>query len=110
MTEFSKRAIKIIKNIPEGKVTSYGKIASIAGNPKGARMISRLLSSSSQKYNLPWHRVIGSDGKISFRNELAVQEQKSRLEAEGVTFSGNKISSHDYWWDQLSFDDILFDI
>jgi methylated-DNA-protein-cysteine methyltransferase-like protein len=98
MTEFSKRAIFIIQHIPFGKVTSYSKIATLAGNPKGARLVSRLLSSCSLKYDLPWYRVIGSDGEIAFRHLLAIEEQKARLEKEGVVFQKHRIQDNSYFW------------
>ena len=85
MTEFSERVIKIIKAIPLGKVASYVRIAEIAGNPRGARQVSRLLHSSSEKHDLPWHRVIGSGGTISLKGEGAII-QRGLLESEGVEF------------------------
>jgi methylated-DNA-protein-cysteine methyltransferase-like protein len=106
MTEFSKRCLFIIQNIPYGKVISYGKIAMLAGNPKGARLVSRLLSSSSIKYNLPWHRVLGADGAIAFRHLNAIEEQKSRLEKEGVHFHKFRIADDSYFWNLSSIEDI----
>ena len=90
MTEFSQRVIDIIKAVPAGRVASYGRIAEIAGNPRAARQVSRLLHSSSEKYNLPWHRVIGSNGTISLKGEGALI-QRGLLESEGIEFglSGN---------------------
>ena len=85
MTEFSERVINIIKAIPAGRVASYSRIAEIAGNPRAARQVSRLLHSSSEKHNLPWHRVIGSAGTISLRGEGALI-QRGLLESEGIEF------------------------
>lgn len=84
--KFSERVIEIISNIPYGKVISYGKIARLAGNPRGSRQVSWILSSSSQKYNLPWHRVINKRGQISLKPGQGFEEQKSRLEKENVEF------------------------
>lgn len=88
MTEFSLRVIDIIKAIPRGRVASYGQIAAAAGNPGGARQVSRLLHSSSEKYDLPWHRVVNSAGCISLKGEGAVI-QKGLLESEGIVFNSN---------------------
>ncbi|MHA1457965.1 MAG: MGMT family protein [Promethearchaeota archaeon] len=63
-SEFTQEVIKIIKNIPKGKVLTYGMIAKLAGNPRAARQVSWILHSSSKKYDLPWHRVINS--KVKF--------------------------------------------
>ncbi len=99
LTPFTKRALEIISNIPEGKVLTYGWAAALAGNPGGARQISRILHSMSKKYDLPWHRVINSKGKISLRPSQGYELQKALLESEGVTFSkNNTIDLNVYLW------------
>ncbi|HAK47230.1 MAG TPA: DNA methyltransferase [Spirochaeta sp.] len=85
MTDFSQRVIDIISSVPEGRVASYGRIAEIAGNPRAARQVSRLLHSSSEKHNLPWHRIINSAGRISLKGEHAII-QRGLLESEGIEF------------------------
>jgi methylated-DNA-protein-cysteine methyltransferase-like protein len=87
MTEFTQQLIDIIKRIPKGKVASYGQVAAIAGNPRAARRVAWLLSSSSHKRGLPWQRVINARGEIAFpRDSAAFKRQKALLRAEGVTF------------------------
>ena len=83
---FNQRIIDIIKSIPKGKVATYGQIAALAGNPRGARMVVRVLHTSSKKENLPWHRVINSKGKISLSPGSGFELQKALLEKEGVVF------------------------
>lgn len=85
MNDFTKLVIKIIKEIPEGKVKSYGEIAKIAGKPRGAREVSRILYSCTKKYKLPWQRVINSQGKISLTG-TGGEIQKEILESEGIRF------------------------
>ncbi|MCP4129408.1 MAG: MGMT family protein [bacterium] len=85
--DFTKRVITIIQNIPPGKVAAYGSIAAAAGNPRGARQVSRVLHSMSKKYALPWHRVINAAGKISLPSPDDYERQKKLLEQEGVLFS-----------------------
>ena len=85
MNDYTKKVIKIIKSIPKGKTMSYGDIAKTAGKNRGAREVSRILHSCSEKYGLPWHRVINSQGKISLPGE-AGQFQREMLEQEGVRF------------------------
>ena len=87
LTPFTRKAVKIIRNIPEGKVVTYGWAAALAGEPNGARQISRLLHSMSKKHNLPWHRVINSQGKISLKPSQGYELQKALLESEGIKFS-----------------------
>lgn len=88
MERFTEAVIHLIKNIPPGKVMSYGQIAKVAGSPRGARQVVRILHSMSGKYKLPWHRVINSKGEIGIQDEELFFTQKSLLEGEGVEFKG----------------------
>ena len=83
---FHQRVIDIIKSIPKGKVATYGQIAALAGNPRGARVVVRVLHSSSGKENLPWHRVINSKGSISLKPGTGYEVQKALLKKEGIVF------------------------
>ncbi len=75
---------------------TYGQIAAQAGNPRGARQVARILYSMSQKYNLPWHRVVNAKGCISLKNETYMV-QKLYLEEEGIVFqSDSSISLSNY--------------
>ena len=92
MQSFTSRAIEIIKNIPTGKVMTYGQIARLAGSPRGARQVVRILHSMTEKYNLPWFRVINSKGEIGIQDEDGFLRQKQLLLDEGVTFiEGRKV-------------------
>lgn len=96
MEEFSLRVIEIIKKIPPGKVCTYGRIAALAGAPRGARQVARLLHSSSRKQKMPWHRVVNASGGISLQGDAALI-QRGLLEAEGVVFSQSgkvRLSAH----------------
>ena len=98
-TRFTQKALNIIYNIPEGKVLTYGLAAALAGEPNGARQISRLLHSMSRKHDLPWHRIINSKGKISLRPSQGYELQKALLESEGVKFSkSDTIDLKVYLW------------
>lgn len=99
-SDFTRDVIKIIKNIPSGKVLTYGRIAKLAGNPQAARQVSWLLHSSTKKYSLPWHRVINSLGKISMKSFDDREHQKHLLEKEGVVFRDNyKIDLKKFLWE-----------
>jgi methylated-DNA-protein-cysteine methyltransferase related protein len=84
MQPFTERVVEVIRNIPEGKVMTYGQIARVAGSPRAARQVVRVLHSMSKKYRLPWHRVINSKGQISLQDNESYQRQKLSLESEGV--------------------------
>ena len=84
---FTQNVLQVIKSIPEGKVLSYGRVAALAGNSRGARQVSRILHSMSGKHDLPWHRVVNSMGKISLPRGRGYELQRALLESEGVCFS-----------------------
>jgi len=86
MEEFTLRVITLIGQIPKGKVSSYGRIARMAGTAGGARQVARILHSSSRKQNLPWHRVVNSSGGISLPGDAGLI-QRGLLESEGVQFT-----------------------
>jgi methylated-DNA-protein-cysteine methyltransferase-like protein len=97
--EFTQTVISIIKGIPEGKVLSYGVIAGMAGNPRGARQVSWILHSTSHKYDLPWWRVVNSKGIIAPRSGEGRDFQRTKLEQEGVTFVEDyRINLDSYTW------------
>ncbi|MBR9727251.1 MGMT family protein [Shewanella intestini] len=89
----------IVKLIPAGNVLTYGLVADLAGLPKRARLVSRALKLASPELNLPWHRVINSQGKISLpKNSIAYQQQMEQLRLDGVIVNAGKISLKQYLW------------
>jgi methylated-DNA-protein-cysteine methyltransferase-like protein len=80
----TERILMVIKAIPKGKVASYGQVAAMAGSPRGARQVARVLHSLSGKEKLPWHRVLGASGGISLP-AAAGAEQARKLRRENVT-------------------------
>ena len=87
MQPFTVKVIEIIQAIPPGKVMTYGQIAKEAGSPRGARQVVRILHTMSEKYLLPWHRVINAKGEIAITEGQGRNEQKALLINEGVFVS-----------------------
>lgn len=81
-----------ILKIPRGKVSTYGAIARAAGYPGAARQVVRALH---QSHGLPWHRVVAAGGRIALKGESGM-EQRFRLEAEGVRFSGPRVRMREF--------------
>lgn len=99
MQEFTQNVVALIKSVPEGKVCTYGTIALMAGHPKGARQVTRILHAMSRKYNLPWHRIINAKGQISLPKSQGYEEQKALLESEGICFGlKDRIDLEQYLW------------
>ena len=100
MQDFTLTIIQTIAQIPIGKVATYGQIATMAGNHRAARQVSRVLHTCTSKYQLPWHRVIGAAGKISIpKDQLGYQRQKKKLQSEGIEFGlSDTIDLSIYQW------------
>jgi methylated-DNA-protein-cysteine methyltransferase related protein len=78
------RIIHILKQLPKGKVATYGQIAALADNPRAARQVVWVLHTHSLKLKLPWFRVINSRGMISLPKNGGFEEQRIRLIRDGV--------------------------
>ena len=87
MTESTIRLIRAIRAIPKGKVSSYRDVALAAGLPNGARQAVRVLHSLSEKFDLPWHRVIRSNGYIALKQGEGRELQIQLLRSEAVDVS-----------------------
>jgi methylated-DNA-protein-cysteine methyltransferase-like protein len=85
---------RIIRSIPKGKVSTYGKVAAAAGYPLYHRAVAKLLRSATL-HGLPWQRVVGAGGEIKLRGEGAA-EQRLRLSMEGVKFRGKRVNMQTY--------------
>jgi methylated-DNA-protein-cysteine methyltransferase-like protein len=98
-TVFTEKVIEVIKGIPEGKICSYGRVAALAGNSRGARQVVRVLHSSGEKENLPWQRVVNREGRISLKKGQGYERQRELLEREGVEFElDGHIDLETYLW------------
>lgn len=100
ISEFTRKVMQNIQNIPKGKVATYKQIAGLAGKPQGSRGVAWILHSCSTTYNLPWHRVLNSQGRISF-DPLShnFKQQKKFLEYEGVEFlKAGQLDLKKYQW------------
>jgi len=92
VTDCTRRIMEQILAVPKGRVCSYGGIARKAGLPNGARQVVRVLHSLSEKFDLPWHRIIRRDGSIALGEGDGRELQMALLRAEGVgVSSGGKV-------------------
>lgn len=102
---FKQRVIQIIKQVPGGRVTTYGTIATLAGLPRGARLVGGVLHFNTEAEELPWHRVINRHGFISTKClEHPKEAQKALLESEGIEVSSDFIVDlKQYgWWGEIN--------
>ena len=82
MNPFFEQVYEVVKQIPHGKVISYGQIARMLGRPRAAREVGWAMRCCPE--GLPWHRVVMSDGSIT--GGVYADMRKALLEAEDVAF------------------------
>jgi methylated-DNA-protein-cysteine methyltransferase-like protein len=91
-----------VKQVPPGKVATYGQIARVAGIGRQPRVVGYALHALPEGNDVPWHRIINAKGEISkgSRGEWA-EFQRQLLEDEGVEFGmRGKVDLKEYGWDK----------
>lgn len=84
--DYRKRVFQLVRRIPSGRVMTYGQIAAILGEGYTPRTVGFVMHSSGEE-DLPWHRVINSQGACSTGHiVLPANKQQGMLEFEGVIF------------------------
>lgn len=98
--ELAQMIVAVVALIPYGKVASYGQIAALAGLPRHARLVGRVLSQMDETSEVPWHRVINSQGRISLSrlDDHGYNVQQAKLLEEGVAIVNGKISFKKFGW------------
>lgn len=106
---FFAEVYEVVRQIPEGRVCTYGWVASLIPPPEGSdpeqyrRLGARWVGTALRALrdpSVPWHRVINGQGKISLPvGSSGAQTQRRRLEAEGVTFGADdRIDLSQFGW------------
>ncbi len=91
----------VVARIPPGHVSSYGEVAARAGLPGRARMIGKVLGNTPDGTDLPWFRVLRSDGRIAFPPQSkAYREQRERLIGEGVRVERGRVALDEFGWER----------
>jgi methylated-DNA-protein-cysteine methyltransferase related protein len=94
---FQERVLEIVRAIPRGKVLTYGQVAMLAGAPRGARQVGRILYNRGR--TAPWQRVINRYGGLSTYKVGSGHEQRLLLENEGVMFTADgSVDLKKYQW------------
>jgi methylated-DNA-protein-cysteine methyltransferase related protein len=91
----------VIRRIPKGWVATYGQVAAMAGLPRRARLVGRVLQELDPKSDVPWHRVVNAKGEVSrslSRNGSDALQQRL-LKKEGIKFDGrNRFDLERFRW------------
>lgn len=98
-SEYRRRVFEIVQQIPVGRVMTYGQIAAILGDDYTPRTVGFVMHAASAD-NIPWHRVINSQGGCSTaRFSLPPDLQQKLLEQENVKFNDRgRCKLSDYLW------------
>ena len=115
---FYEQVYAVVRRVPRGRVTSYGRVAAMLGRPNAARAVGYALGALGDRQRgphspqVPWYRVINSVGRISTPNTNGGAElQASLLRAEGIVVGEDlRIDLSMYLWEGLhlvEIDDIL---
>lgn len=97
--DFEKKVLEIVKQIPYGKVTTYGLIAHKCGIKSSARMVGWILNSNRHNPEMPFHRVVNRNGELTGKHHFATPNlMKELLLAEGIEFIGEKVNLKKHLW------------
>lgn len=93
MTHFKSQVLLVLSEIPYGNCIAYGELARQSGFPGYGRQVGQLMKKLPKDTKLPWHRVVNAQRRISFaENTDGYLRQKEKLEKEGWTIVGNKLT------------------
>ncbi|AHB88896.1 methylated-DNA-protein-cysteine methyltransferase related protein YbaZ [Thermosynechococcus sp. NK55a] len=98
---FQQKIYWLVKQIPLGRVATYGQIAALCGWPRHGRYVGYALYRLAPNSDIPWHRVVNAQGKISYAPQRRGTDelQRWRLEVEGIVFEGgDRINLRRYQW------------
>jgi methylated-DNA-protein-cysteine methyltransferase-like protein len=97
VTRFHRAVYRLVRQIPPGRVATYGQIAAILGWPRAARAVGYAMRHCP--VSVPWHRVVNAHGGISLRaNVTGMLTQRLLLEQEGVRVRKGRIPLDRHRW------------
>ncbi|MDO4848175.1 MAG: MGMT family protein [Coriobacteriia bacterium] len=104
-SSFFSRAYDVVRQIPEGKVASYGQVARLMGEPRRARYVGYAMHASpGMEGGVPCHRVVFKDGRLAGGYAFGGPGvQRSLLEGEGVGFlADGRVDMARFCWEALT--------
>ncbi|MBA5792923.1 MGMT family protein [Flavobacterium sp. xlx-214] len=100
-TDFFSRVYDVVKQIPYGKITTYGAIAKKIGAPKSARMVGYALNASGRQDDVPAHRVVNRKGLLTGKHHFqGTNLMQQLLESEGIKVKDNTVQNFkEHFWE-----------
>ncbi len=97
---FFDKVYQVVRQIPFGKVTTYGAIAKAIGAPRSARMVGYAMNASHVDNSIPAHRVVNRNGMLTGKHHFEGSNlMQQLLESEGIVIVNNKIENlQNYLW------------
>lgn len=90
----------IVKQIPEGKVATYGQIAALAGNRRWSRVVGYAMNACPDSSEIPCHRVVNRNGETA----KCFLRQAELLEKEGIEVEEGKVDLKKYRWNRVTIE------
>jgi methylated-DNA-protein-cysteine methyltransferase related protein len=104
-TDFYERVYSVVRDIPVGRVTTYGAIAACLGAKRSARLVGYALSEAADDMSIPCHRVVNRSGELTGKVHFASPTMmRDMLESEAVTFKGDAVRMKKHFWDPAGND------
>ena len=95
----------VVKQIPKGKVSTYGQVASLAGNKRWARVVGYALHSNPDPETIPCHRVVNRLGEVSKAFAFGGKNRQIELlQNEGVRFVEGRVDLEKYQWNRVTIE------
>jgi O-6-methylguanine DNA methyltransferase len=96
---FREKIYELTRQIPKGKVATYGQLAELAGSPGAARAVGMCMKTNPDAPHTPCHRVVASDGKLTgYSAKEGLKTKRGMLLEEGVKFNGEKVNLAKSQW------------
>lgn len=93
----TKRIYEAVKQIPRGKVATYGQVAAMAGNPKMARAVGNALHKNPDPDSIPCYRVVNAKGELSGEFAFGGRGAQARLlESDGIEVRDGRVDLEKY--------------
>jgi len=95
----------VVKQIPRGKVATYGQVAALAGNKRWSRVVGYALHVNPDPEHIPCHRVVNRLGEVSKAFAFGGENrQVALLENEGVKVVGTRVDLEQYGWHRVTIE------
>ena len=99
MKDFTNEIYKVVKQIPDGYVATYGQIAKLAGYPKAARAVGNALHKNPDPIGMPCYKIVNGKGQLAEKYGYGgKKKQKQFLQRDGIEVVNYTVDLNKYQW------------